>query len=42
MLQFVAHFQAAVLCSQHPSPNVKTLCNFETQIWPEIIVMPKE
>ena len=23
--------------SQHPSPNVKTLCNFETQIWLEII-----
>ena len=23
--------------SLHPSPNVKTLCNFEPQIWPEII-----
>ena len=23
--------------NQHPSPNVKTLCNFETQIWLEII-----
>ena len=23
--------------SQHPSPNVKNLCNFETQIWLEII-----
>ena len=23
--------------SQHPSPNVKNLCNFEPQIWPEII-----
>ena len=23
--------------SQHPSPNVKNLCNFETQIWPEMI-----
>ena len=23
--------------SQHPSPNVKTLCNFETQIWLEMI-----
>ena len=23
--------------SQHPSPNVKTLCNFEPQIRPEII-----
>ena len=23
--------------SQHPSPNVKTLCNFETQIWLEIV-----
>ena len=22
---------------QHPSPNVKTLCNFETQTWLEII-----
>ena len=25
------------LGSQHPSPNVKTLCNFEPQIWPEMI-----
>ena len=23
--------------SQHPSPNVKTFCNFEPQIWLEII-----
>ena len=23
--------------SPHPSPNVKNLCNLETQIWPEII-----
>ena len=23
--------------SQHPSPNVKTFCNFTPQIWPEII-----
>ena len=23
--------------SQHPLPDVKTLCNFEPQIWPEII-----
>ena len=23
--------------SQHPSPNVKTLCNFEPDFWPEII-----
>ena len=23
--------------SQHPSPNVKTFCNFEAQIWLEII-----
>ena len=23
--------------SQNPSPNAKTLCNFEPQIWPEII-----
>ena len=22
---------------QHPSPNVKTICNFEPQIWPEIL-----
>ena len=22
---------------QHPSPNVKTLCNFEPRLWPEII-----
>ena len=28
---------AAFLGSQHPSPNVKTLCNIEPQIWPEII-----
>ena len=27
----------AIMGSQHPSPNVKTLCNFETQIWLEII-----
>ena len=24
--------------SQHPSPNVKTLCNFEPRFWPEIII----
>ena len=24
--------------SEHPSHNVKTLCNFELQIWPEIII----
>ena len=24
--------------SQHPSPNVKTLSNFEPQIWPGIII----
>ena len=31
------------LGSQRPSPNVKTLCNFELQIWTElsIHVMPK-
>ena len=23
--------------SQHPSPNVKTFCNFEPQTWPEMI-----
>ena len=23
--------------SQYPSPNVKTLCNFEPNFWPEII-----
>ena len=23
--------------SQDPSPNMKTLCNFEPHIWPEII-----
>ena len=23
--------------SQHPSPNVKTFCKFEPQIWPETI-----
>ena len=37
-----SHFEAdplesPSLGSQHPSPNVKTLCNFEPQIWPEII-----
>ena len=26
-----------ILGSQHLSPNVKTFCNFEPQIWPEII-----
>ena len=25
--------------SQHPSPNAKILCNFEPQIWPEIITL---
>ena len=38
------NFDGSVLGSQHPSPNVKTLCKFEPQIWPEIItthVMPK-
>ena len=24
--------------SQHPSPNLKTLCNFELQLWPETII----
>ena len=24
------------LGNQHPSPNVKSLCNFEPQIWPEV------
>ena len=23
--------------SEHPSPNVKTFCNFEPQTWPEIV-----
>ena len=23
--------------SLHPSPNVKSFCNFEPQIWPEMI-----
>ena len=26
-----------VMGSQHPSPHVTTLCNFEPQIWPEVI-----
>ena len=30
-------FQSPSMGSQHPSPNVKTLCNFEPQIWPEMI-----
>ena len=30
-------FYRGHLGSQHPSPNVKTLCNFETQLWLEII-----
>ena len=25
------------MSSQHQSPNVKTFCNFEPQIWPEMI-----
>ena len=25
------------ISSPHPSPNVKTLCNFELQMWLEII-----
>ena len=28
---------AQELGSQHPSPNVKILCNFKPRIWPEII-----
>ena len=28
--------EKAYLGSQHPSTNVKTLCNFELQIWPDI------
>ena len=36
------HWQAAIgdlahMGSKHPSPNVKTFCNFEPQIWLEII-----
>ena len=33
---FWGHFYCKIV-SQHPSPNVKTLCNFEPRIWPEII-----
>ena len=28
---------SSVMGSQHPSPNVKTLCNFQPQTWLEII-----
>ena len=31
------HLKLTCMGSQHPSPNVKTLCNFEAQISPEII-----
>ena len=27
-----------IMGSQHPSPNVKTFCNFEPQIWLEIVI----
>ena len=40
----IAAWNGTSLGSQHPSPDVKTLCNFEPQIWPEIITsseMPK-
>ena len=30
-------FQKGLLGSQHPSPTAKNSCNFETQIWLEII-----
>ena len=30
-------FRGDDMGSQHPSPNVKNLCNFDTQIWLEII-----
>ena len=29
--------QTPLMGSQHPSPNVKTFCKFEPQIWLEII-----
>ena len=39
LMQLLSHLTATLessrLGSQHPSPNVKTLCNFELQIWPE-------
>ena len=33
----VTKSKAGSMGSQHPSPNVKTFCNFERQIWLEII-----
>ena len=36
-LQISAKFPQAFLGSQHPSPNVKTFCKFEPQIWLEFI-----
>ena len=32
-----ANCNGHLMGSQRPSPNVKTLCNFEPQIWPEMI-----
>ena len=29
--------KSLLMGSQHPSPDVKTICSFELQIWPEII-----
>ena len=31
------HIDGIKMGSEHPSPNVKTLCNVEPQLWPEII-----
>ena len=36
-LDFSILVEITTLGSQHPSPNVKSFCNFEPQIWPEII-----
>ena len=34
---FMQNLRATYLGSQHPSPNVKTFCKFEPQIWLDII-----
>ena len=37
-------FRGRAMGSQHPSPNVKTICNFEPQIWLAMLTsrdMPK-
>ena len=34
---WIGQRHSGFMVGQHPSPNVKTICNFEPQIWPEPI-----